>query len=795
MIGLSIRTIQRVLQLIVLLSVGVGTTLASAAPAESADTLVLNSPYGRVGITRDNAGIPHIRSRGENAAQFGLGYVHAQDRLWQMDFNRRLANGRTAEFLGADGLRFDRLFRTLGLRRVAEAAWAKLSPRERQPFEAYSDGINLYLSSLPSQHLPPEYGVLNVQPEPWTPIDILAFGKLFTWSNGSNFDKELLRGQLAALLGPERAAQLTPTYTKDGPVTVGAAQPSALRSQSFVRSDDYSVCHQHTICADLLALHRDIALQTGIGADGRGSNAWVLSGSRTTTGKPILANDPHLTAQAPALWYLAKLSYQGRTVIGATAAGGLGVQSGHNGLISWGVTTINVDSQDLYIEQVNERNEALFQGVWEPMQIVTETIKVKGQSDVVLNVRISRHGPLLSDAISPTGPALAIKWTGFDPVDPAGLFTLALNRARTFTEFTEAFRDNRSTDQNYLYADNNGNIGYIAGGTIPLRARGNGSVPVPGWTGEYEWQGYLPWEQLPRSYNPPEGYIANSNNRVTNDALADVIGNSYAAPYRIARVFDMIAAKDKHSPQDVAAMQADVLSPHARKLMPLLLRTRPVDARGQQALDLLRTWDMRATGDSAATAVFEAWYIRIAQHLFADELGGSESVLWGDYGRTLNFVGMATETALLENQVWCDDVRTPAVEHCAELLATALSDGLNDMAQAQGSEEIANWRWDRVHRVQFLHQPLGNSPQAGPIFNRSIANGGDKFTVNVASSFRKWEDFDQFHAPQYRQIIDHSYLWQNSRWMIGPGQSGVPSSPHYDDLIERWQRVEYLPMR
>ncbi|MBC8163788.1 MAG: penicillin acylase family protein [Roseiflexaceae bacterium] len=788
MIRFRLKLVQHTLQFVLLALFLSTASAASAAPAPTDGALILKSPYGRVSIRRNAEGVPHIRARGENGAQFGLGYSHAQDRLWQMEFQRRLANGRTAEFLGPDGLKFDALFRTVGLRRVAEAAWQKLSPSDRAPLEAYAAGINLYLGQS-SQQLPPEFGLLGVAAEPWTPIDVLAFGKLFTWGNGSNWDKELLRGQLAALLGPERAAQLTPAYTEDGPVIVPDTQPSTLSPQPSTLSPQPSALNE------LLALHQAVAEQTGIGADGRGSNSWVLSGSRTTTGKPLLANDPHLPSQSPALWYLTELSYDGRTVIGATVPGSPGVQAGHNGSISWGVTTINVDSQDLYIEQINDRNEALYQGVWEPLQIVPELIKVKGQPDVTLNVRISRHGPLLSDVVSPTGPALAVRWSGHDPVETGALSALAINRARNFAEFTAAFRDYRATDQNYTYADRKGNIGYITGGTIPLRASGDGRTPVPGWTGENEWTGYLPWEQLPRSYNPPEGYIVSANNQVTGDALADVIGNSYAAPYRAVRIVEMIEAKGKHSPNDMATMQADVLAVHARNLLPLLLRTKPADARGQAALDLLRSWDMRANGDSAATAVFEAWYIRIAQRLFADELiDATGKDLWPAYGRTLNFVGMATETALLENQPWCDDVRTPAAESCAATLAAALSDGLADMAKAQGSEDIAAWRWDRVHRVQFLHQPLGGSPQAGPIFNRSIANGGDKFTVNVASSFRNWEDYDQFHAAQYRQIVDFKHLWK-SRWMIAPGQSGVPTSPHYDDLLERWQRVEYLPMR
>jgi penicillin G amidase len=760
---------------------------------------------GQIVIARDTAGVPSIRAVTERDAQFGLGYAHAQDRLWQMEFQRRLASGRTAEFLGAPGLKFDTLFRTVGLRRAAEATWARLGPADRQLLEAYVTGINAYLANRPSQQLPPEFGILGFQPEPWTPVDVLAFAKLFVWGNGSSWDKELLRAQLATLLGPERAAQLTPAYTADGPVIVPAGDErqttkdesgATIQQQASAQDsrDSSFALRPSSAYTKLLELHHAVAEQTGIGADGRGSNAWVLSGKRTATGRPLLANDPHLSTQTPAIWYLAQLSYQGRHVIGATVPGGPGVQIGHNRFISWGVTTINVDSQDLYLEQVNERNEALYQGVWESLQVVPETIKVKGQPDVNLKVRISRHGPLISDAINPGGSALAVRWTGHDPQEDAFLASLAVNRARNWAEFTQAFRDYRAANQNYVYADRAGNIGYITAGTIPIRAKGDGRLPTPGWTGEYEWNGYVPWERLPRRYNPPEGYIVTANNKVAGAEYPYMIGNSFSAPYRAARVVEMIESRPRHSPNNMAAMQADVLAVHARALMPTLLRTQPADARGQQALDLLRRWDFRATGDSAAAAIFEAWYIRIAQRLFADELAGSNGVdLWPDYGRVINMVGMATEAALAENQPWCDDVKSPTVETCADTLAAALSDGLADMSAAQGTDDIATWRWDTVHRAQFPHQPLGSTP-AGPIFNRSIPNGGDRFTVNVASSYRNWNDYDQLHAAQYRQIIDFADL-RNSRWIVAPGQGGDPNKPHYDDLLERWQRVEYLPMQ
>ena len=534
---------------------------ARGSQLHDGETVQVVGARKRIEILRDRDGVPHIRARSEWDALFGLGYVHAQDRLWQMEFQRRLGNGRLAEILGDAGLSTDRLFRTVGLHRTAAATWANFSPQERQPVEAYVAGVNAYLNNRRDRQLPPEFGLLGIEPEPWRPEDVLAWTKVVAWGQGSNWDHELLRAQLVPKLGAEKTAQLMPAYTADGPVILPKSKHHATASRRKPGTDDkhVSLSHQSSTFADLLALNRTIEERLGLGAEGFGSNNWVLSGERTTTGKPILANDPHLTAQTPSFWYLAHLSGGDLDVIGATIPGAPGVIIGHNGNISWGITTINVDSQDIYIERVNERDEAEYNGASEPLTIVPETIKVKGKPDVSLKVRISRHGPLISDVVNPTGPALALRWTANDPEDSGLLASLGINRARNWREFTRALRAHRALDQNYVYADRRGNIGYIAAGTIPVRAKGDGAAPVPGWTSEFEWIGYVPFDELPQTFNPPQGYIASSNNKVAGDNYPHLIGNNFAAPYRAARVVEMIGSKKKHSPGDVARMQSDVL--------------------------------------------------------------------------------------------------------------------------------------------------------------------------------------------------------------------------------------------
>jgi penicillin amidase len=482
-------------------------------------------------------------------------------------------------------------------------------------------------------------------------------------------------------------------------------------------------------------------------------------------------------------------------VIGATVPGLPGVAIGHNGYISWGITTTNVDSQDLYIEHVNERNEVEFRGEWEPLVVVPETIKVKGKPDVNLSVRISRHGPLISDVINPAGRPLALRWTGNDPTDNGILAGLAYNRAHDWREFLEASRVNRPFDQNYVFADYRGNIGYIAAATIPMRPKGDdGRLPVEGWTGEHEWSGYVPFAELPKLYNPPQGYIVAANNKVAGDEYPNLIGTNFAAPYRAARIIEMIKRKPKLSPEDMEAMQGDVVALYARELLPTMLRTRPADERAKLAIEMLSNWDLGVTGDSARAAIFEAWYLKLGERLFADELYDPTlgDKLWLTYSEHIYLVGMALEAALEKNTRWCDDARTPQVETCADTLTAALSEGLAKMSEAQGTDDIQAWRWDRAHHALFPHNPFDKNPQLKPVFSRSIPNGGDKFTVNVGSIFQ-WDEYNQLHSAQYRQIVDHSAI-SNSRFLVAPGQSGNPQSPHYDDLLERWQQVKYLPM-
>jgi penicillin amidase len=747
-------------------------------------------------ILRDRYGVPHIRADSEAAALFGLGYTHAQDRLWQMEYQRRLASGRLAEILGQSALPSDKLFRTLGLRRSTTTVWANYRGRDRELIQAYVSGINAYLSDQYGKHvLPAEFEVLGFTPERWQPEDVLIWIKVLAWVLGDNWDGELLRSQLTAKLGPEKAAQLMPAYTEDGPIIVAEGdrvKSAPARSQGRRKKGGQSsaVALGNEAADSLLAFNRSIIKQLGLGGQGLGSNNWVLSGSRTTSGNSIFASDPHLDSQSPSVFYLAHVSGGDLNAIGATLPGLPLVVLGHNDRIAWGETNATVDVQDLYVEHINSSDEAEYEGEWEPVQIITETIQVKDQPDTALPLRVTRHGPLISDLVNPMGPALALRWTMLEANQDGGLRSLLrAQRASNWKTFKNAFKEYGFHPQNMLYSDADGDIGYLLPGPIPIRARGDGSAPVPGWTSEYEWTGYIPLHELPRSFNPPQGYIVTANNQIAGQDYPYRLSNGYAAPYRATRITELIESKGKLSRRDVEEMQTDVLAVHARESLPIMLRVNPGDERGKRAIELLRRWDYNVTGDSAGAAIFEAWYIKLAERVFADELGDS---LWKSYSAKAYMVGMALSTALQRNQAWCDDVRTPGTEVCADTILAALNDALERMAHLQDSPQLSSWRWDVVHHALFPHSVFDSNPVLGPLFSRSIASGGDRYTVNV-SSHPDWNSYEAKHVPAYRQAVDFDDL-DGSQFVIAPGQSGTPFNSHYDDLLSLWQSGRGIPM-
>ncbi|HNP72172.1 MAG TPA: penicillin acylase family protein [Kouleothrix sp.] len=783
-----------VLVLALLLVGGGGYVWLRGALPQTTGSLKVPGLSAPVEIIRDTDAVPHIRAANEADALFGLGYAHAQDRLWQMEFQRRVGNGRISEFAGPSQLDTDKFLRTLGTARAAASAWDTLPAASRAPIEAYVAGVNAFIASHSGRQLPVEFTILGITPEPWRPQDVLVWGKMMAWDLGGNWGGELLRSSLTDKLGAAKANELMPAYIDGRPIILPEGNSTSGATNHEPRSAQRAPApagSYSSAASRLLAINQVLKDDFGLGGTAIGSNNWVIGGARTTTGKPLLANDPHLGARIPSIWYLAHITGGAIDAIGATLPGVPGIVIGHNQRIAWGVTNTGPDVQDLFAEHINQQNQVEFKGAWEPLQIIPEVIKVKGQPDVTLNVRVTRHGPLISDVLQGVNEPLAFRWTALDPEDHTIAAFLGINRAQSWADFTATLRDYSAPMQNFVFADVDGNIGYYAPGRLPIRAAGDGTRPTEGWTGANEWTGYVPFDELPHAFNPPQGYIATANNQAVPNSYPHLVSTDWAAPYRAERIVELIESKPKLSPDDIAAMQADQQSTLARRLLPLMLAAKTEDARAKAAIEMLKGWDATMKGDSAQAAVYQAWYAQIAPHLLKDDLGDQ---LWNQYADERNYIAMLLDTTLPNNaSPWCDDTRTPAVEDCATELGAALVDGLADMSKAQGSDDIKSWRWDRVHHAMFPHNVLDGVGALRPIFSRSVPNGGDGFTVDVAPPSTS-DMYNQYHVPSYREIIDLSNL-DSSRFMHTVGQSGQVLSGDYANLIERWVRVEYMPMR
>ena len=767
-----------------------------------------------IDIVRDSDAVPHIFASTKTDALFGLGYVHAQDRLWQMEFQRRIGHGRLSEIFGRVTLPQDRFLRTVGFGRAARDAWASTPSWAKDQINAYVAGINAFLATHRGTSLPPEFALLRFEPEPWSGADVVVWVKMLAWDLSMNYANELLRHDLAAAVGPERAAELLPEYPIDGLSIVGGPSGNSRR----IRAESAPTSQIQMLRAPFPLFGSELrhALSEGHPAvrdfllgsartEAIGSNNWVVDGSLTASGRPLLANDPHLGTRVPSTWYLAHMSAGDFDVIGATVPGAPAVALGRNRFIAWGATNAYVDVQDLYRERLDESGRfAEFRGEREPVQIIRETIVVDDEEPVGIDVRLTRHGPLVSDAINannaeapaarrrPPLEPLAFRWTALDPDDTTVASFLRLNEARSWTDFTTALRDFVVPSQNFVYADVDGNIGYYAPGRIPIRARGDGGAPVDGWTGDAEWISAVPFDALPHTFNPPARFIVTANNRPRYSDYPYVLGLDWVAPYRAQRIIELLKAKGAGlRPDDFAEIQRDTVSLHARDLLPLLLaRVLPAGARDREAVAALKSWDGNASGDSGPAAIFEAWFLRLAPALAGDDLG---PLATQSYQERFTFVTrFVTNTLNADASPWCDDVRTSEAESCEEMITTALHEAVDELASRMGSN-LGEWRWDAVHRVMFPHQGLDAVGLLRPWLSRSMPGSGDWSTVN-AGPVAADRPFEQRHVPGYRQIVDLSPA-NDSRFLADVGQSGHPLSPHYDDFLTDWKAVRHRPMR
>ncbi len=763
---------------------------------------------GRVEVVRDAYGIPQLYADSPDDLFLAQGYTHAQDRFWEMDFRRHVTAGRLAELFGADQVETDAFIRTLGWRRVAERELPLLDQRTVAALEAYSRGVNAYLAGRAKTEVALEYAVLGLQNtgyriEPWGPVDSLAWLKAMAWDLRGNMQDEIDRSLIAAEVGADRTEQLYPDYPFDRhqPIVTGGRV-----TDDVFRADVPAVAAQQAaarapLAAVRQALHRLPAL-LGPEGPGLGSNSWAVDGSRTTTGKPLLANDPHLGPAMPSIWY--QMGLHCRTVsaecpfdvAGFTFSGMPGVIIGHNARVAWGFTNLPVDVTDLYLEQV-EGDRVMVDGVPRPLGVRTEQIAVAGGDPVTVTIRSTLHGPLISDVsdqiadageVAPAGAGrsgleVALRWTALDPGRTADALVV-LNTAQGWDDFRAAAALFEVPAQNLLYADVDGHIGYQAPGRFPIRGAGDGRWPAPGWDSAYDWTGYVPFDALPSVRDPAEGFIVTANNAVVDTrGYPYRLTDDWAYGARSQRLVDLVGgAREK---LDVAAMgriQMDSRNEMAAFLVPELLAVTDLDGLPARAQRLFIGWDFSQPPDSAPAAYYNAVWRALLARVFDDELPDDLGADGGD--RWFEVVRALWATP---DDPWWDDTSTDVRENRDATVRAAMVAAAAELKGRLGGVP-SSWQWGDLHTLELENATFGTSG-IGPVewlFNRGPVRTGGGDSIVQATGWTARDGYQVDWVPSMRLVVDLSDL-DASRWVNLTGASGHPFHPHYWDQTERWR--------
>jgi len=686
---------------------------------------------GPVEIYRDSFGIPHIYAESHHDLIFVQGYVHAQDRFWQMDFWRHQGAGRLSELVGKPMVETDKFLRTLGWERVAKQELALLDPEERSILEAYSAGVNAYIQDNIGTALSLEYAFLPIlnsgyEPKPWTPLNSLTWAKALAWDLRGNLGTEIDRAKLLKDIPADQLEFIYPSYPQDHPLIV----PDFPLSNSYL---DHPVNPEFTFIqpesaipfSALSPLLESVQSMvevldgiTGGGFEGIGSNSWAISGDLTDTGKPYLANDPHLSSQMPSIWYEVGLHCREKTelcqldVVGFSFAGFPGIIIGHNDRIAWGLTNVGPDVMDLYIEKVNPDNPTQYEmdGKWVEMEIITETIQVAGKDPVEHLVYLTQHGPIIGSVYGleefaenttidiPENYALALRWTA---LEPSCMFCAMwdINLSKNWQEFREGAKEFSVPSQNLLYADVEGNIAYQMPGRIPIRAEGHdGMLPVPGWTGEYEWQGYIPFEELPYTFNPSEGYIVTANNAVVGSDYPYLITKEWNRGFRAQRIVDLIeAAPDPITQAYIKQMQGDNHDLLAESLIPTLLEIQFSASELTDAQGLLGNWDYQADLDSAPAALYMIFWQNLVNNAVQDDLPDYHHIGVGSSAKEI----LRLLVNMPENSLW-DNQTTSNIENMEDIFRLTFEASYREITKEQGKNPASWIWWKRYYQRNWL---------------------------------------------------------------------------------------------
>ncbi len=765
------------------LCVGIGVYAWRSVPNDNT-THVVNSAIGETTITLDTNGIPTIDAKSERDLAFAVGFMHARDRLWQLEMHRRVGRAQLAEILGPKALDTDKFLRTLGIHKSATSQLAAFPDEDKALLQAYADGVNSYVRDS-MRVRPPEFVVLGVQPGQWEPVDTVAWTLMMAWDLGGNWGSELLRLQLAAKMPLSRINQLVAPQQGDTLIK------HSDYPQLYKTLDVFPAKTVGSASADQ-AVAKLIFLSDGIEAIG--SNNWVVNGANTLSGKPLLANDPHLSLAAPAIWYYAKLKAPGIEVTGATLPGAPSVVLGRTKGVAWGFTNTGPDVQDLYIEEINAKNEIRTPEGWSKIVTRSETIKVKGEADVTITVRQSRHGPIISDVHAPTKASIntakyvvAMRWTALDADNTTALASRKINKAQTVSEVREALKTYVAPQQNMVLADTLGNTAFIAAGRVPIRKIDNdinGLAPSPGWDAKYDWSGWIPFDQLPQQ--TVTNFLATANQRIHGNDYPHYIASEWSHPGRKQRIESLLVAKPKHDTQSLREIQHDVMHTHSTPLLNWTSKIKPTHALSAPAIEALNAFqnNPQVGSDAKGALLMWAWSRHATRALFADDLG--EPLFDAIYGRR-DFRVALNHVAETSDEHWCDNIKTSAPERCESIFTNSFDDALSELQGLYGSD-MTHWRWDTAHSAKSEHRPFSNVPLLAKLFEIRTPTAGDTYSVMVGKlRLKAPEPYLNDFAASMRAVYDLSVADANAVDVIySTGQSGNPFSTHYRDLSKRW---------
>jgi penicillin amidase len=769
--------------LIVISAIGYGYHVAHSALPQLDGRLQLAGLSAPVKVMRDGHGVPTIEASSFEDLFFAQGFVTAQDRLWQMDMMRRVASGELSEILGDVTLKYDREAKILGLREAAKKSLTMASTRDLVFFNAYANGVNAYIAAY-RDHLPIEFRILGYTPKPWTPEDsVVIANEMVKDLNYHYFFDALEREKILAKLGPDLTADLFVNRSwHDRPPTVMREDVNEPDKKTPAPDDeDDEDSPDNAVTQRMPAVPEDFRPVNG-------SNDWVVSGEHTVTGKPLLSNDMHLGHQMPNIWYEAHLRSGNIDVVGVTLPGMPYVVVGHNQRVAWGFTNVGPTVTDVYMENFNAQGEYQTPGGWVQPEHRVETIRVKGRADVTLNVRVTRHGPIITDLVPGETRQLALRWTLYDGLH---IPFFDVNAAQNWDEFTKAFSQLDAPGQNVVYADVDGHIGYHTTGKMPIRAAGDGSLPVSGADNAHEWTSFIPFDKLPSIYNPPSGIIATANGRIAPDNYPYSISMEWEAPWRTARIYHVLESGRKFSPADMLALETDIHSDSdlfgAERFVYAVDHASKASQRAKQAADLMRGWDGRMLASSAAPTITENSLRELRRLLLEPKLGsdhpetasGADSELYMDTEK--NAVNWKTYS-WLQRSVWMENILLHRPKkwlpekypNYDELLTAAVEAAVND---PQAPKDLASWRWGAFNPVEIQHPILKRIPVlslwAGPGVKEQSGSG---YTVKAVT---------RYHGPSERFTANMADLDQSTLNTV-TGQGGNFLSPYFMDQWNAW---------